>query len=132
MSEDDEDEWAWRRLAVHEAAHAVVALSLGVNVAHMSVDRWIGKGYTVYAPGPTTHWTEAVTAVAGAAALDRWPDGTDLAVTLEHIPEHRIEEALAQARDILVSRWNTVLDLARELDATTAAGVAFLPGERVV
>jgi hypothetical protein len=65
--------------AIHEAAHAVVARALGVEVTRVTLDAgflaqagWLGACCTLSRDDPNSHWAQAVTDLAGPVAEQRY------------------------------------------------------------
>jgi hypothetical protein len=110
---------ALSRSIVHEAAHATVALALGVPVYR--IDIWPGGGGKTF-HAPTTPEHNATIAIAGAigvallgeTAQIHYGDGND-GDYIAGLPAHRQDEVANQAAEILRENWKLWHEIANEL-----------------
>lgn len=139
-----------KRVAFHEAGHAIVADALGLSVVEIipTEDGWACGVDCPKEPTITEHFIMAAWALAGGVAQDRVgypPDAgcmTDVNDAARHVhmwlggdpddgpPEDKgpidagLLRAMALARHILVDRWMDVVDLAAAIEENSGMSVA--------
>jgi len=131
-------------IAIHEAAHAVVALRLGVDVRGVEVgERSDGSLGFVEAPSHPNGACEAMVCIAGvigqsidegrrltfaeAAAAYAFCGGEhDLPAARRLVAEADLERLWSEARDLLLADWTAVEALAAELVVAGAVSGARL------
>jgi hypothetical protein len=113
-----------RKTAEHEAAHAIVALALGVEVSSVAVMP-DGSGACWYEKGRTPQEAGAI-ALAGELWISdfrsfEYPEGdsgcgADRRAVAQHLDDFGARQAMRRAREILASNRSDVLALAARLE----------------